>query len=115
MKLSIGIFYDELHILNPNIYSKLDSNDMIYTGLQLYSDDIQPLEQHLLLIDLNHDYENIPTSINGLIFIGEPDFFISEEYTYLTFPLNTSFAKLLTEFQKVFLKYNRWSEVYTSS
>ncbi len=110
MKLSIGIFYDELHILNPNIYPKSDSNDMIYTGLQLYSDDIQPLEQHLLLIDLKHDYENIPTNISGLIFIGEPDFFISEEYTYLTFPLNTSCAKLLTEFQKVFLKYNRWSE-----
>lgn len=109
MKLSMSILFDELKSFNPKMPNNIGSEKMIYRGVQIFQNQIPPIKDHILLMDSSLNI-SLPENIYGFIFIGYPDFEISNEICYLAFDKSTSSVELLTEIQKTFLKYSLWEE-----
>jgi len=100
MKLSISILFDDLSALKPEMPVKQDSEKMIYRGAQILQDNITPIDEHLL----------ITQDSQGFIYIGDSHSPQNNNTCYLAFDKNISLIELLTEIQKIFLKYSLWEE-----
>ena len=115
MHLSMNIFNERLTKWNPVMIAKQNSRKMAFIGLQLISQDLELLPQHILF-GYAEDFNHHSSFMNkGIICIGTPDQSIIDRNLCICLSDSDDLYEVYSEIQKIFMKFNLWNDELTKS